>query len=104
MSKPLGNVTIVYLENQFKLHGHILISWHGTQLRLFHQHTVYNFPSHVRVPIGQGCHVKLLLNGNYQIQILSEKDHFYLPLSITTEMQHQIRELSLEESESDSQV
>ena len=41
ISKPLENVTIVYLENRFKLHGHILISWHGVQLSLLAQHIVY---------------------------------------------------------------
>ena len=60
ISKPLKNVTIVYLENRFKLHGHILISWHGVQLSLLTQHIVYNFPCRVCVPMGQGSHVKSL--------------------------------------------
>ena len=84
MSKPLENVKIVYLENRFRLHGQILISGHGTQIRLLHQLTAYNFPCRVHVRIGQGSHVKLLLNRNYQIQLLSEKDNFFLPLSIMT--------------------
>ena len=70
MSKPLENVTMIYLENQFRLHGHILISWHGVQLSLLAQHIVYNFPSHVRFPVGQESHVKLLFSRNYQIQLL----------------------------------
>ena len=71
MSNSLANVTIVYLDNRFKLHGHILISWHGVQLSLLAQHMVYNFPCRVQVPLGQGSHVKLLLNRNCQIQMLS---------------------------------
>ena len=104
ISKPLENVTIIYLENRFKLHGHILISWHGVQLSLLAQHIVYNFPSRVRVPIGQGSHVKLLLNRNYQIQLLSGQNNFYTPLSIATEMSQEMEESNLEESETDSQV
>ena len=103
MSKPLENVTIVYLENRFKLHGNILISWHGVQLSLLAQHIVYNFPSRVRVPIGQGSHVKLLLNRNCQIQLLSGQNNFYIPLSVATEMSQQT-ESNLDESETDSQV
>ena len=104
MSKPLENFTIMYLENRFKLHGHILISWHGMQLSLLDQHIVYNFPCRVRVPLGQGCHVKLLLNRNYQIQLLSGQNNFHTPLSIATEMSQQIEESNLGESETDSQV
>ena len=51
MSKPLENVTMIYLENRFRLHGNILISLHGVQLSLLAQHIVYIFPSHVRVPV-----------------------------------------------------
>ena len=77
MSKRPENVKIVYLENRFKLHGQILISGHGTHMRLLHKLTAYNFPCGVCVPIGQGSHVKLLLNRNYQTQLLSGKDHFF---------------------------
>ena len=101
-SKPLENVTLIYLENRFKLHGHILISWHGVQLSLLAQHIVYNFPSRVRVPIGQGSHVKSLLNRNYQIQLLSGTDNFYMPMSIASELQQRMGEPSLNESETDS--
>ena len=104
MSKPLENVTIVYLENRFKLHGHILIPWHGVQLSLLTQHIVYNFPCRVRVPIGRGSHVKSLLNRNYQIQLLSGKADFYIPMSIATELRQQLREPSPKEYETDSQV
>ena len=104
MSKPLKNVTIVYLENRFKLHGQILISWHGVQLSLLAQHLVYNFPSRVHVPIGQGNHVKPLLYRNYQIQLLSGQNNFYMKLSIETEMSQQIVGSNLKESETDSQV
>ena len=76
MSKPLENVTIMHLENRFKLHGHISISWRGVQRSLLAQHIVCNFPCRVQVPLGQGSHAKLLLNRNYQIQLLSGKDTF----------------------------
>ena len=99
ISKPLENVMIVYLENRFKLHGHILISWHGVQLSLLAQHIVYNFPSHVHVPNGLGSHIKSLFNRNYQIHLLSGQNNVYTPLSTATEMSQQI-----EESETDSQV
>ena len=104
ISKPLENVKIIYLENRFKLHGHILISWHGVQLSLLAQHIVYNFPSRGRVPIGQGSHVKSLLNRNYQLQLLSGQNNFYTPLGVTTEMSQQMVGSNLEESETDSQV
>ena len=87
INKTLGNVTIIYLENGFKLYGSILISWHGTQLRLFNQRVVYNFPCRVHIPIGQGSHVKLLLNRNYQIPLLSGNDNFHIPMRIATESQ-----------------
>ena len=104
MSKPLENVTIIYLENRFRLHGHILISWQGLQLSLLAQHIVYNFPSRVRVPIGQGSHVKSLFSRNYQIQLLSGQNNFYKLLSIATEMSQQMEESNLGESETESQV
>ena len=104
MSKPLENVTIIYLENRFKLHGHILISWHGVQLSLLAQHIVYNFPCRVRVPLGQGSHVKSMLYRKYQIQLLSGQNSFYTPLSIATEMLQQVDETRLGESDTDSQV
>ena len=58
----------------------------------------------MRVPLGQGSHVKLLLNVNYQTQLFSGKDNSYLPLGISREMQQHMREPSLDESETDSQV
>ena len=54
--------------------------------------------------MGHGSHVNLLLNKNYQTQLLSGKENFYIPMSITTELQQQVREQSPEESETDSQV
>ena len=104
MSKPLENITIVYLENRFELHSHILISWHDVQLSLLTQHIIYNFTCRMRVPLGQGSHANLLLNGNYQTQLLSGKDNSYLLLGISTEMHQHMREPSLDESETDSQV
>ena len=75
INKTLGNVTIIYLENRFKLHGNILISWHGTQLRLFNQLVFYNFPCWVRVPIDRGamssyCSIEIIRSSSYQEQII----------------------------------